>query len=164
MPVDQGFRYELCAMIAAPDVLEPMAAARPQAQVIGLAQGLAMVPVTSRLSTALEGTGATVPPETGFWLLSPGVLHLLETASAAGPIAYIETDYLGRDGRQTAAIWERGDLLYGPSILDRSEPFPRDGSSPIGTVLRRMGVVAAGRHDEFVVLGLGRHRSTEQWS
>lgn len=164
MPVDQGFRYELHAMIAAPVVLEPIAAAYPHARIVHLKGGLALIPVTSVLSAALEGTCDAVPPETGFWMLSPGILHLLEMASAAGPIAYVEADYLGHDGRQTAAVWDRGAVSYGPCILVRAESFPRTGGGPIGAVLRRLGVSAAGRRDEFVVLGLGRHRTTEDWS
>ncbi|HEU0101447.1 MAG TPA: hypothetical protein VFR07_03935 [Mycobacteriales bacterium] len=164
MTVDQG-RYQLAAIVADRAVLGAGVADQPQAHVVELAQGKAMVPVTTALITAVAASGtAVVPPETGFWLLSPGVLQLLEDVSRAGPLAYLEADYVGYDGRQTAAVWEAGQLTDGPYILNRSEPFPRAGGGPIGAALRRLGVVAAGRRDEFVVLGLGQQRSTEDWA
>ena len=167
MSIDQGLRYELCALVADLPVLEAVVARPPYAgleelAVVGLEQGKAMLPVTSAVSSTLAGRGAPVPPETGFWVLSPGVLQLVADASVAGPVAYLEADYLGHDGRQTAAVWEAGELAHGPYLLGRSEPFV-PGESPIGTALRHVGVVAAGRRDEFVVLGLGLHRRTEQW-
>lgn len=160
---DTGFHYELAALIGAGDLLRSVASDLPQARVVDLVQGLALVPVTRELSVALAGIGDPLPPETGFWRWSPGVLHLLQRASAAGPLAYLEADYLGRDGRQAAAVWHGGVVVCGPLFLSRSEPFPRTGAGPIGAVLRKLGVVAAGPQDEFVVLGLGRHRSTEDW-
>lgn len=165
MAVDQGFRYALCALVADLPVLEAAAAVLPvDAHVVELAQGKAMVPVTRALTSALVGTGRPVPPETGFWQLTPGVLQLVGDVSVAGPVAYLEADYLGHDGRQTAAVWESRELTDGPYILGRAEPFPRSGGGPIGAALRRLGVVAAGRRDEFVVLGLGLHRTTEEWA
>lgn len=162
--VDQGFRYELCGLVAALDVLELAVVQHPQARLVELAQGLALVPITRSLSHALASGGRAVPPETGFWMVVPGVLELAADASSAGPVAYLEADYLGHDGRQTAAVWEGGALVDGPHILNRSEPFPRSGGGPIGAALRRLGVVAPGRSDEFVVLGLGRCRRTEDWA
>ena len=165
MSVDQGFRYELCALVADLPVLEAAVALAPYAglSVVELPQGKAMLPVTSAVASALTGRGGPVPPETGFWLLSPGVVQLLADTSLAGPVAYLETDYLGHDGRQTAAVWVAGELAHGPYILNRNEPF-RPGRSPIGTALRQVGVLADGRRDEFMVLGLGVHRRTEEWA
>jgi len=64
-------------------------------------------------------------------------------------------------------VWLDCQIVYGPRLLVPGEPFPVSdgpyGGSPIVLALRYLGVEAVGRHDEFVVLGLGRHRSTEDW-
>ncbi|HKO20701.1 MAG TPA: hypothetical protein VJU82_17640 [Acidobacteriaceae bacterium] len=122
-----------------------------------------LVPVTDDLMLELDGTGARVSIETGFWQLSVGVHRLLITGSVRGRIAYLEADYIGREGRQTAAVWQSGETIYGPKILGRNEPFPAGGNSPICGALRALGVIAAGHRDEFVVTGLGRFRRTVDW-
>ena len=122
-----------------------------------------LVPVTDDLVLELDGTGTRISIETGFWQLSVGVHRLLITGSVRGRIAYLEADYIGREGRQTAAVWQSGETIYGPKILGRNEPFPAGGNSPICGALRALGVIAAGHRDEFVVTGLGRFRRTVDW-
>jgi hypothetical protein len=57
-------------------------------------------------------------------------------------------------------VWRGGALSRGPLLLGRHEPFSAD-AAPICVALRELGVAARGRHDEFLVAGLGRHRHTE---
>jgi hypothetical protein len=158
-------RYELSAMVSARQVLEPLSAQHPCARLVPLAAGnLALVPVTHDLVHELDVEGIRVSPETGFWQLSIGVQALLITGSTRGRIAYLEADYFGREGHQTAAVWHSGVTIYGPRILGRNESFPPEGKSPICGALRQLGVVAVGHRDEFVVAGLGRYRRTVDWS
>lgn len=185
MNPDQGMRYELAGVVAGLEVLGPLAAVHPAAVLVPLpAVGLGLVPVTDTLAAAVtpamicavldsgiaggpESTGRAsaalhTGPESGFTHLTPGLLALLEAASAAGPVAYLEADYLGLDGHQTAAAWRDGTMVLGPLLLGRSEPFV-SREAPISQVLRLLGVRRQGRHDEFVVSGLGRYRRTEDW-
>lgn len=156
--------YELSAIVSTPHVLEPISTQRRCARVVPLAiANLALIPVTEDLVLELDVKGIRVSPETGFWQLSIGLQRLLLTASARGSIAYLEADYFGREGRQTAAVWHFGVPIYGPRILGRNEPFPAGGNSPICGALRQLGVVAVGHRDEFVVAGLGRCRRTVDW-
>jgi hypothetical protein len=156
--------YELSAIVSTPQVLEPITAQHRCARLVPLATAnLALTPVTEDLVLELDWQGIRVSPETGFWHLSIGLQSLLVTASARGPIAYLEADYFGREGRQTAAVWHSGETIYGPRILGRNEPFPAGGNSPICGALRQLGVVAVGHRDEFVVAGLGRYRRTVDW-
>ncbi|HEV7829007.1 MAG TPA: hypothetical protein VGP04_09160 [Pseudonocardiaceae bacterium] len=158
-------RYQLSAMVSTPQALEPICAQHRCAQLVPLATAnLVLTPVTEDLVHELDRQGTRVSPETGFWWLSIGVQELLVTGSARGRIAYLEADYFGREGRQTAAVWQFGGTIYGPRILGRNECFPAGGNSPICGALRQLGVVAAGRRDEFVVAGLGRYRHTVEWS
>lgn len=186
MGPDQGFRYELAGAVAKLEVLAPLVDVHPSARLVALtAAGLGVLPVTEELAASVtpamicavlgtasidggpESTGRPsaalhTGPESGFSRLTPGLLALLEAASAAGPVAYLETEYLGHDGYQTAAVWRSGTLMVGPLLLGRTEVFV-PGEAPISQVLRLLGVVAQGRFDEFVVAGLGRYRCTADW-
>lgn len=161
--VDHGIHYELRAMVSFPDVLTPLAATRPPARVADLEQGLALIPVTAEVASALHCSHVHPPPETGFRALTAGVHAALRVASMAGPVAYLEADYLGRDGWQAAAVWSEGALVYGPEYLHPTEPFPGSGAAPVTEALRRLGAIPDGRDDEFVAVGLGRHRNTRAW-
>ncbi len=182
---DQGTRYELSGVVGALPVLAPLTELHPGVRVVPLdAADLGLVPVTPGLAAGLtpamicsvlrtgidggpESTGRAsaqlhTGPESGFAHLTPGLLSLIEATSATGPVAYLEADYTGRDGWQTAAAWRDGTILLGPLILGRSEAFvPR--RAPISQVLRLLGVSGSLRHDEFVVAGLGRCRRTVDW-
>lgn len=185
MVPDQGLRYELAAVIAAATVLDPLTAVHPAARVVSLdVDGLGLLPVTEELaaeatpamictvlpfsidggpeSTGRRSAETVTGPESGFHRLTPGFLALVEAGSAAGPLVYAEADYVGREGYQTAAVWRAGAIVRGPMLLGRQEPFSPD-VAPISVALRDVGVAARGRHDEFLVAGLGRHRRTEDW-
>lgn len=185
MEPDQGLRYELAAAIGAREVLERLALALQDVPVVPLpTDALGLLPVTPELAgratpAALcalglpEIPGGTAHaeyrrnrmltgPESGFEVLTPGLVSLVEAVSTVGPLAYVEADYLARDGRQAAAVWRSGRLVTGPLLLGRNEPFPGDGA-PIAVALHGIGVRAAGRRDEFLVAGLDRHRRTAQW-
>jgi hypothetical protein len=162
--------HELHALVAAPEVLEPVVERYPHARP-SLLDGaeLALVPICDELFASIDLEGFPVDPESGFARLSPGIAAVVTAASRRGPVAYLETDYVGDIGRQAAAVWLDCHRVYGPSLLVPGEPFPVAapgalvGGSPVVEALRYLGVQGVGGRDEFVVLGLGRHRSTEQW-
>lgn len=183
---EQGNTYELAAAVAAIAVLTPLKDLHPALKVVPLPSvGLGLVPVTPEfadaatpamicavLDTTIDGgpqsTGRSdadlhTGPESGFTHLTPGLLSLLEALSAAGRVAYIEATYTGRDGHQTAAVWCSGAVVLGPLILGRSEMFVAR-EAPISQALRLLGVPGDARRDEFVVAGLGRYRSTAEWT
>ena len=174
---DQGLRYELAAVLGAPILLAPLARAHPAARVVALtAPELALLPVTADIADVITpvldpgGTAAAAErraalltgPESGFAVLRAGLAALIEAASAGGVLAYVEAEYIGREGVQAAAVWRRGHLAIGPLLLGRREEFVAD-NAPINVALRALGVAAAGRSDEFAVAGLGRHRRTADW-
>ncbi|KDN82620.1 hypothetical protein [Kitasatospora cheerisanensis] len=88
-------------------------------------------------------------------MLPQGFDRTLADWSAAGPVAYVETDIWGGTGDQAVAVWEHGALTLGPLIASTG--------SPISLALRRLGAHADGHRDEFDAVGLGRHRRTEGW-
>jgi hypothetical protein len=62
----------------------------------------------------------------------------------------------GGVGEQTARIWQNGVTVFAQQ--------GSAGSGPISMALLRLGVTG-GRlgWDEFDVVGLGRHRTTDRW-
>ncbi len=182
---DQGLRYELAGAVGATAALAAISRTHPDLRLIPLdVDELSLIPITAGPAAdvtpaALCALGlATLPggtapaarrradfltgPESGFTVLTPGVVALLEAASMIDDVGYVEADYTGREGSQAAALWRGGVLTIGPLLLGRQEPFSTR-SAPISVVLRALGVAAPGRFDEFVVAGLGRHRRTAEW-
>ncbi len=186
MATDQGLTYELAGVVGTTAVLVAIAQAHPAATVVELGvAGLGLLPVTGEVAAdvtpaalcalglpelpggspaaARYRAGWVTGPESGFAVLTPGLVALLEAGSMRGALAYLEADYLGLDGRQAAAVWRSGELVVGPLLLGRQEVF-ESATAPISVALRTLGVTAAGRRDEFVVTGLGRHRRTVDWT
>ena len=186
MTTDQGLGYELAGVVGELALLGTLARAHPAAAVVDLGvAGLGLLPVTGEVAAGVTPAALCVlglselpggspaaerhrvewvtGPESGFRVLTPGLVALIEAGSTRGALAYIEADYLGLDGRQTAAVWRSGQVVVGPLLLGRQEVF-ESATAPISVALRTLGVAAAGRRDEFVVAGLGRYRRTADWS
>jgi hypothetical protein len=153
--------YELRAVIGAPEALRRAVEEFRAAQVVGLEQGLAMVPMTEALFD--EVTDGTRSEDLSFWFLPGGFGELLARRSTAGPLAYVEAEYFGGVGGQRAAIWSHGVLSQGPLTLDEHEHIPAQGT-PISVALRSLGVRCTAGADEFTAAGLQRHRNTEDWA
>lgn len=157
-------RYVLHAIVAREEVLEPIVDLFGHTRPVLLdGAELALLPLCRDLFDEIQLDGFRVDPESGFERLSSGVAAVITAASRRGAVAYLEADYAGDLGHQTAAVWLDCRTVYGPRLLVPGEPFPLDGRSPFCQALRYLGVEAVGRSDEFVVLGLGRHRDTEHW-
>jgi len=68
---------------------------------------------------------------------------------------YFETSYFGGRGGQGAAVFQDGEIVFGPQWAD---------TGPINRALGLLGVeVAPPAQDEFEAIGLHRHRDTEGW-
>jgi hypothetical protein len=121
---------------------------------------LALLVVTEEFFDAVaDGSSAE---HLGFWRLPGGFDRTLARWSTAGPVAYVEAEYFGGVGEQTAAVWADGAMALGPVHLLSGRQFPADGS-PVSQALRRLGAVAGPGEDEFTAVGLDRHRSGTGW-
>jgi hypothetical protein len=151
--------YQLQAVIAPADLLRRAARGHAEMHVVDLAQGMALMPMTD----ALFDQVTVADDETlGFFLLPGGFAETLAAWSVDGSVAYVEADFVGGVGSQTAAVWRGGLLVFGPLHNAAEHPFPADGS-PISQALRRMGVWRGRARDEFAAVGLYRHRDHEGW-
>ncbi len=114
------------------------------------------IPVEDALYSAVEAKapGATRPPELD---VSPlGLeLALAEATREGGGLAYVETEYFGGQGEQSAMAFADGREAM---AAQRS----RGGGGPINQALRRIGVVR-GADDEFDTVGLGERRSMSDY-
>ncbi|MFF8646523.1 hypothetical protein [Streptomyces sp. NPDC015345] len=152
--------YCLQVVIAAESVLRELAGSTTEACIIPLGQHLWLLPMTDALFDVVTAAGA--PELNGFWKAPAGYDRLLTACSETGPVAYIEADYFGGVGTQTAQVWDGGKIALGPLHLAEGEPSPTTGT-PISQALRRLGATKGNHVDEFAAVGLGRHRDTDDW-
>lgn len=151
--------YDLQAVVGG-EVLRVGSRQLPAARLASIGQGLSLMPMTDEFfdSIAFGGEEGAL----GFWRLPEGFAKTLADWSTAGPVAYVEAEYFGGVGEQTAVVWEAGAIALGPLHEPEGRPSPPAGSA-ISQALRRLGVVAGVGEDEFKAVGLGRHRSVDGW-
>lgn len=152
--------YGLRALIATERVLRGLAGtdSTAPAGVVPLDQGLWMLPMTSRM---FEAFGGEDDPDK-FPNAPAELQRALASSSRRGPVAYVEAEYFGGTGTQSAQVWDGGTVVLGPLVLADDESPPTAGS-PISRALRRLGVAQGNHHDEFDAVGLGRYRTTDDW-
>jgi hypothetical protein len=135
---------------------------------IALPQSFAMIPFTSALFDDItELMNISAPdPFLEFERLSASAEIVLSDASKFGALGYIETDYFGGCGTQSAIAWSKGKILLGALKSETIwnggsyEEIP-PGKSAINQVLSVLGVWTNEEKDEFDMLGLGNFRDTE---
>jgi hypothetical protein len=152
--------YRLQAVIAAEHVLRDLAGAFEDAPLVPLGQHLSLLPMTDALFDAV--TVAGTPHLDGFWQAPAGFGRVLAACSANGPVAYVEAEYFGGAGEQSAMVWDGGQVVLRHLHLAEKAPIPAVGT-PISQALRRLGVTKGDHQDEFDAVGLGRHRDTTDW-
>jgi hypothetical protein len=151
--------YRLEAVVATELVLREWAGSIREARIVPLGQHLWLLPMTDKLFDVLTVAGA--PELDGFWKAPAGLGHALTACSANGPVAYVEAEYFGGAGTQSAQVWDGGKVVL--DLLRLAEGAPSPDGSPISRALRRLGAAKGGRIDEFDAVGLGRHRDTDDW-
>jgi hypothetical protein len=159
-PSENDDMYRLQAVIAAEQVLRDLAGAFEDAHIVSLGQCLSLLPMTDALFDAV--TVAGTPRLDGFWKAPAGFGRTLAACSVNGPVAYVEAEYFGGTGEQSAMVWDAGQVVLAHLHLAEKAPIPAVGT-PISQALRRLGVAKGDHHDEFDAVGLGRHRDTEDW-
>ena len=131
--------------------------------VVPLTQGFGFLPVTKQI----VGSDSS-PLFNEFERLTAPLNEWAVEVSLQFPLAYIETEYFGGVGAQSAVNWESGRIVYGP-VVSKSDwvdgrlvsvPLP---VSAINQAVQLIGVVRGEDLDEFAALGLDRHRSNEYW-
>ncbi|MBQ0903427.1 hypothetical protein [Micromonospora sp. U21] len=159
--------YQLSAVVADAELLREQTTELDHAVLGELRQDFALLPVTPQLVVELTGSLPDFAvdersAEHPFGLvLSPALVEVLARWSQSGPVAYLEAEFGGGAGYQSAAVWLSGALSWGPrfdGVLDA----PR-GEWPINMALTRLGVEPGTWIDPFAELGLHLERNTNGW-
>lgn len=91
-----------------------------------------------------------------FEFLNDTLFNYLLSESFIEPIAYIEADYFGGTGGQSAILLDKGEIVIDIRFSD-------SGYGAVNLVLKEFGVTKGINADEWDTVGLLRHRSTEEW-
>ncbi|MBM0234483.1 hypothetical protein JNW91_23240 [Micromonospora sp. STR1_7] len=159
--------YQLSAVVADAELLREQTAELDHAVLGELRQDFALLPVTPQLVVELTGSLPDYAvddrsAEHPFGLvLSPPLVGLLAGWSRSGPVAYLEAEFGGGAGHQSAVVWLGGALSWGPRF-DEVFDSPRE-QWPINSALTRLGAEPGTWIDPFAELGLHLERNTAGW-
>ena len=147
--------YVLEAFIGRPPVLARLVGESREVAIVDLGQSLSLLPFTDGARRVLLSTAADLAsPNPPFSCLSRAAALSAQQRSGADGLAYVEAEFFGGRGEQSAIVWRGGYLELGPvTAVDA-----------INRALRALGVQSGEAQDEFDTLGLGRHRATERWA
>jgi hypothetical protein len=125
----------------------------PGARAVELKGGWMAIPLVEAVYDAIEAKtpDASRSPELDLSPLGLGQA-MAGATQAGGGLAYVETDYWGGQGGQSAMAYIDGRETMAPQ---RS----RGGGGPINQSLRTIGVIRNGELDEFDTIGLGYRRT-----
>ena len=141
--------YEIQAIVSTQSVLAVHRTRFASAAIVPLVSGFALIPITGELLHEVGASG-----ESGqFYKFTLPIAGWLRAISASAPAAYIEAEFFGGVGGQSATVWPHGEQLLGPT----------HNSDAINIALRLIGVQRGTSRDEFEAVGLPRHRHTNGW-
>ncbi len=158
--------HRIRLFVGHPRVLERYTAAVAAARVYYLTRGaeLSVLPCDDELLDALHQIYGT-----GDWLatltlsITTRDIAFAMTTSTVGALAYLETDYCGGTGVQSAALWIGGAAALKPMAMTSDAAGNRPRSTwPINAALRGLGVKAAAGFDEFDSFGIGNYRGNTE--
>ncbi|MEQ4722953.1 hypothetical protein [Nonomuraea sp. B19D2] len=158
--------YHLQAVVGGFDQLRRDIAELRMGLVAPLEQHMGLVPVTTSLIEELSGSKPTrnrgmLTEERPFSLVSAAFEQLLSEWSHGGPVAYVEADFHGGHGRQSAAVWRAGARVPVPALSwNFSGPWQ---DWPINAALALLGVVPGDDSDLFLTVELGHGSDEDDW-
>lgn len=129
----------------------------PGSRAVDLRGGWRAIPVDESLYDAIAARFAAAPMVDALDHAPRGIANALANATArGGGLAYVETDYFGGAGEQSALAYVDGVEACAPA---RS----RGAGGPINAALRVIGVIRDATDDEFDTIGLGLRRSMDDY-
>jgi hypothetical protein len=119
---------------------------------VDIGQGLSLIPMTEELFDQINNFEIS-PSIEDFEYLTENLESKILSVAENNLISYVEADYHGGEGGQRAIIWKdkNRQLLLG------------FGQERINQVLKYFGVAANQGEDEFLTMGFGLRRHTEEW-
>jgi hypothetical protein len=141
--------YQLFALIGKSQTFKREELSFQNARIVALQQEIAMIPLTDELFEEIDSSDQIG----NFLKLSSEVEDWAQQISSKGLVAYVEAEFFGGEGDQSAVAWNAGSCVLGPIYEQYS----------INRALKLLGVDRKNAHDEFDAMGLGKHRHTSDW-
>ena len=128
---------------------------------VPLEQGL-VLPLTQEIVDSIV-TANQFEPLPQFQYLNESLSAFLAKISLLCPVLYFATEYFRGMGAQTAMVFEKGNVVFGPRT--HSTDDGKSDLTPVSEALQVLGVKKPPYHfDEFDCVGLGRYRdNNEDW-
>ncbi|MDP3494710.1 MAG: hypothetical protein Q8R82_16485 [Hyphomonadaceae bacterium] len=124
----------------------------PMARAVELLSGWQAIPMSDDLLGEIEGQAAGAPCSAELDMAPAGLERAMaEATRAGGALAYVETEYFGGTGGQSAMAFADGRETM---ASQRSR-----GGGAINEALRGIGVLREAGKDEFDTIGLGERRT-----
>jgi hypothetical protein len=120
--------------------------------VVVLPQGKAMIPLTEKYLDENNIRGLPFTDE-GLTKIPDTLKSIGDQTSEKGRVVYIEAEFFGGQGMQASILWNHGAIFQGPIV----------SLNAINEALKFIEVEKDKDKDEFDSIGLGEHRSTEEW-
>jgi hypothetical protein len=129
----------------------------PGTRAIALLGEWQAIPVEDGLGEAIAARWPEAKRPEQLDMSPPGMSEALAAAtSGSGGLAYVETDYWGGSGGQSAMAWLDGREVLAPARATGA-------AGPINSALRAIGVKRSEEADEFDTIGLGLRRSMSDY-
>lgn len=122
------------------------------ATIINLNQDISLIMLTEELFKQITDSAPGQPIE-GFEYLTINVERKVLEYLQNSEFAYVEADYWGGEGSQSAIVWRKGERIM--EIKQKQ--------NAINSILHHFGVVAKKKKDEFDTLQFGKLRSDRGW-
>jgi hypothetical protein len=129
----------------------------PGSRSVELRGGWLAIPVDEPLYEAIEAAHPGAVRPSGLDVSPFGLSEALAAAtSTGGGLAYVETEYFGGAGGQSATAFVDGRQVMAPQTA-------RGGAGPINQALSLIGVQRTQADDAFDAIGLGERRSMSDY-
>lgn len=144
--------HYLKAFIGHKESLTPIREKYDHSNLVGLSDEIFMIPMTDELFDEMNKL-KTSSDILSFEFLNENIEMTTLELIGMKKLSYVESEFFGGQGGHIGIIWENGERTF---VGD----FRKD---TMNEILKRFGVIRTEAKDEFEIIGLDRHRQTEDW-
>lgn len=144
--------HYLKAFIGHKESLTPIREKYESSNLVSLSDEIFMIPMTDELFDEMNNLN-TSPGILSFELLNENIEKITLELIGMKKLSYVESEFFGGQGGHIGIIWDNGARVY-------VGEFRKD---TMNEILKRLGIIRTDVKDEFEIIGLNRHRHTEDW-
>ncbi|WP_039938142.1 hypothetical protein [Leptospira terpstrae] len=146
--------YYIQAIISKSNHLEKLLTFfKNKTQIVPLIDGYSLVPITENVFNLLKEDVDEIILIKDYSNLTVKLFSILMQYSKIDKIGYIEAEYFGGSGSQSAILFDDGVVIF--------ESISKQNS--INKLLKKIGVKKKLFQDRFDYIGLNKFRKTEEW-